>query len=79
MIVVSIKEQSLIVDRGGAAYVGELGRGFYPSISIHITRRCVMDYPFQWEIMVEILELLLGLVHNYGWREEFSIILGKYK
>ena len=49
---VFIKENYLIVDRGGAAYIVESGNGFYPYISIHITRWFVMNYPAQWDIIV---------------------------
>ena len=38
-----------------------------------------MGYPVQWDIIVEMLGVLLGLVHNDGWNEVFTIILGKYK
>ena len=38
-----------------------------------------MEYPFQWYIIVEILGLILGLVHNDGWDKEFPTILGKDK
>ena len=43
--VVSIKEQYLIVYRGGATCVGEFGHSFYPFAFTHITRWCVMEYP----------------------------------
>ena len=36
--IVFIKEESLIVDRGGAAYVGELGHELKPPVSIHVAR-----------------------------------------
>ena len=61
-----VEEKYLIVDKVGAAYIGELGCGFKPPISIHIPRWCVMDFPFQWDFEVDILGVLLGLVHNYG-------------
>ena len=38
-----------------------------------------MDYPIQWDIIVEILELLLFLMHNDGWHEAFTTISGKDK
>ena len=63
---VSIKEKYLNVDMGGATYVGELVHGFYPSVSIHITRCRVFDYPVRWDILVDISGVLLGLVHNDG-------------
>ena len=74
-----IKEQYLVVERVGDAYVGELGHGFYPPVSIHITRWCVMECPVQWDIELDILVVLLGLVHNDGWHEEFPIIWVKEK
>ena len=38
MTTVSIEEEYLIVDRGGTAYVGELGHGLNPPVSIHVAR-----------------------------------------
>ena len=66
MTILFIKEYDLTVDRGGAAYVGELGHGLKPPISIHVARWCVMDCPVQWDVVMEILGLLLGLVNNDG-------------
>ena len=74
-----IKEYFLIVDRGGAVYVGESGHGYKPPVSIHISRGCVMNCPFQWYVEVEILIVLLGLVQNYGCHEAFTTSLGKDK
>ena len=34
MTIVSIEEEYLIVDKGGTAYVGELGHGLKPPVSI---------------------------------------------
>ena len=62
----STKEKYMIDDRGGATYVVKLGHGFKPPVSIHIPRWCVMEFPVQCNIEVDILGLLLGLVHNYG-------------
>ena len=73
----STKEKYLIFDRGGVAYVEELCRGFKPPVSMHIPIWYVMDFPFQWDVGVEILVLLLGLMHNYGWHEALPISLGK--
>ena len=50
--VMSIEEYYLIFDRGGATYIGELGHGFKPPISIHIPILCVMDCPVQWDVEV---------------------------
>ena len=75
----SIDEKYLVVDRGGATYVGELGRGFKPPISIHIPRWCLMDFPVQWDVEVDISGLLLGLVRNDGWHKALSIGPGKEK
>ena len=66
MTIVSIKEEYPIVDRGGTTYVGELGHVLKPPVSIHVARWCVMDYPVQWGVVMDILGLLLGLVNNYG-------------
>ena len=79
MTIVSIEEDYLIVDRGGTAYVGELGHGLKPLVSIHVTRWCVMDCPVQWDVVMEILGLILGLVKNDGRHEALPISLGKYK
>ena len=75
----SIKENHFIIDRGGAAYIGVLGYGFKPPVSIHIHIWCVMNCPVQWNVKVDIFGLILGLVHNHGWNEAFPIIMGKYK
>ena len=77
MAVMSTKKYYLIVDRGGAAYVGELGHGFKAPVSIHIPIWCVMDCTVQWDVEVEILGVLLGLVHNYGRHEALTIGSGK--
>ena len=71
----SIEEKYLVVERGGATYFGELGHGFKPPISIHIPRWCVMDRPVQWYVELDILGVLLGLVHNDGRNEAFTISL----
>ena len=55
MAAVAVEEKYLIVDRGGAAYVGELDHGFKPPISIHIPRWCVVDCTVQWDVEVDIL------------------------
>ena len=69
----------MIVDRGGAAYAVELGRGFKPPVYIYIPIWCVMEFPVQWYFEVEILGVLIRFVHNYGWHEAFPIGPGKYK
>ena len=71
--IVSIKEEYLIVDRGCAAYVGYLGHGIMPPVPIHVSIWCVMDYPVQWDVVTEILGVLLGLVNNDGRHEAFPI------
>ena len=76
---VSIKEKYLVVYKVGAAYVGKLGHGFYTPVSIHIPIWCVIDFPVQWYIIVQILVVVLGLVQNYGWHEQFTISLSKDK
>ena len=62
----SIEENYLIFDRGGAAYVVELGRGFNPPISIHIPVYFVVEYLVHWDDEVDILGVFLCLVDNYG-------------
>ena len=79
MTIASIEEEYLIVDRGGAAYVGELGRGLKPLVSIHVDRCFVMDFPVQWDVVMEILGVLLVLVNNYGKHEALPIRSVKYK
>ena len=79
MTIVSIKEEYLIVDRGGAVYVGELGHVLKSPVSIHVAIRCVMDFPVQWNIVMEILGVLLGLAKNDGRHESFTISLDKDK
>ena len=73
----SIKEDYLIADRGSDAYVGELGRGIKPPVSIHAARLCVMDCPVQWDVVMEILGLIIGLVNNSRRHESLPISLGK--
>ena len=79
MSIVSIKEEYLIVDRGGTAYVVELGHGLNPPVSIHVARWCVMECPVQWDVVMEIFGVILGLVKNYRRHEGLPIRLGKYK
>ena len=79
MTIVSIKEEYLIFDRGGTAYVGELGHGLKPPIYIHVSIWFVMDCPVQWDIVMEILGVLLGLVNNERRHDALPISLGKYK
>ena len=57
----SIKEEYLIID------------GLKPPISIHVARWCVVDFTVQWDIVMDILGLLLGLVNNDGRHESFPI------
>ena len=79
MTIVSTKEDYLIVERGGAAYVRELGRGLKPPVSVHVAIWCVMDCISQLDVVIDILGVLLGLVNNYGRHEALPIILGKDK
>ena len=74
-----IKEDYLIVERGGGTYIGELGHGLKPPISIHVARWCVMDCPVQWDVVMEILGVLLGLVKNDRRHEALTIRLVKDK
>ena len=78
MIIVTIEEEYLIV-RCGTAYVGELDHGLKPPVSVHVARWCVMDCPVQWDVVMDILGVILGLVNNYGRNEALPISLGKYK
>ena len=73
----SIEEDYLIVDRGGAAYVGDLVHGLKPPVSIHAYRWCVVEYTVQWYVVMEILVVLLGLVKNYGRHEALPTSSGK--
>ena len=73
----SIKENYLIVDIGGAEFVGELGHRFKPPVYFHITIWCVMEYTVQWRVEVDIFGVLLGLVQNDGWHEALPIGLVK--
>ena len=77
--IVSIEEEYMIFDRRGATYVGELGYGLKPPVSIHVTRWCVTDCPFRWDVVMEILGVILGLVNNDGRHEALPISSGKYK
>ena len=79
MTIVSFEEEYLIVDRGGATYVVELGHDLKPPVSIHVARWCVMDCPVQWDVVMEILGVLLGLANNDGRHEAFPISSGKDK
>ena len=67
--VMSIGENYLIFDRGGTTYIGELGRGFKPPVSLYIPIWCVMECPVQLDVEVNICRVLLVLVHNDGWNE----------
>ena len=79
MTTVSIEEEYLIFDRGGTKYVGELGHRLKPPVSIHVARWCVMDCPFQWDVEMEILGVLLGLLNKNGRHEALPIGSGKVK
>ena len=69
----------MIVDRGGAAYVGKLGHGLKPPVSIHAYRCCETECPLQWDVVMDILVSLLGLVNNDGSHEAFTIRYFEYK
>ena len=79
MTIMSFEEDYLIVYRGGATCVGELGHGLKPPISINLSIWCVMEFPIQWDVVMEILGVLLGLVKNYERHEAFHISSGKEK
>ena len=79
MTIVSIEKEYLIFDRGDNAYVGELGHGIKPPVSIHVAKWCVMYFPVQLDVVIEILGVLLGLVNNNGRHEAFPISSGKDK
>ena len=79
MTIVSIEEEYLIVDRGGTIHVEELGHGLKTPISLHVSRWCVTDCPVQWDVVMEILGVLLGLKSNDGRYEAFTISSGKDK
>ena len=74
-----IYEEYIIFDRRGAVYVGELGHGHKPTVFIHVARWCVMDCPVKWDVVMEILGLLLGLVNNNGKHEALPISSCEYK
>ena len=79
MIIMSTKEEYLIFDRIYAAYVGELGHGLKPPVSVHVFMWCVMDCPVKWDVVMEILGVILGLVNNDKRHEALTISPGKYK
>ena len=79
MTIVSTEEDYLIVDRGGTAYVGELGHGLKPPIFIHVAIWCVMDCLVQCDVVMDILGVLLGLVNNNGRHEALPVRSGKDK
>ena len=70
---VSIEGEYLIVDRGCAAYVGKLGHGLKLHVSIHVSRWCVMDFPVQWDVVIDILGVLLRLVKNDSRNKALTI------
>ena len=75
----SIKEEYLIVDRGDTTYVGELGHGINPTVSIHVAIWCVINCTVQWDVVMDILGVILGLANNYGSHEAFPISYCEYK
>ena len=75
----STEEEYLIVDRGGAVYVGYLVHELKPPISIHVAIWCLMECPVQWGAMMDILRVLFGLVNNNGRHEALPIISCEYK
>ena len=52
---------------------------FSRSVYIRINIWCEMYCPVQWGIIADMLVALLGLVHNYGRHEEYTISSGKEK
>ena len=54
----------MIFDRVGAAYIGELGRGLKLYVSINVAIWYVMDCPVQWDVVMDILGVLLVLVNK---------------
>ena len=72
--IMSTKEDCLIVDRGGTTSIGKLGHGLKTHVSI-----CVVDFPVQWDIVMDIFGVLLGLVNNDRRHEVLPISSGKYK
>ena len=79
MTIVSVEEDYLIFERGGTPHVGELGHGLKTPVSINVAIWCVMYCPFQWDVAMVILGVLLGLVKNDGRHEAFPIRSGKDK
>ena len=73
MTILSTKEDYLIVDRGGGVSVGELGDDLNLPVSIHVSRWCVVNCPVQWDVVMDILGVLIGFVKNYGRHEVFPI------
>ena len=53
--IVTIEEEYMIFDRRGAAYVVEFRHGLKPPISVHVAILCVMECPFKWDVVMEIL------------------------
>ena len=78
MTIVSIKEEFIIVDKGGATYVGEFVHGLKPPVYIHVARWCVMECTVKWYVVMEILGVLLGLVNNDVRYEAFPISSFEY-
>ena len=74
----SIKEEYPIVDRGGAVYVVELGHGLKLPVYIHLARWCVMDCTVQWDVVMEILGVIISLVNNDGSHESSPISSFEY-
>ena len=62
--IISIEEKNMIFDRVGAAYIGELGRGLKLYVSINVAIWYVMDCPVQWDVVMDILGVLLVLVNK---------------
>ena len=79
MNIASTEEEYLIADRVCTAYVGDFFHGLKPPVSIHVARWCVMEFPVQWDVVMEILGVLLGLVNRYGRHEAFTISSCEYK
>ena len=73
MTIMSIKEDYLIVDRGGGVSVGELVHGLNLPVSIHVSRWSVVNCLVQWDVVMDILGVLIGFVKNNGRHEAFTI------
>ena len=58
---------------------GKTGRGFIPTIMIHISSQLIVDYPITGCFLMEIFSVFVALVHHHRGGETLSVSTGEYE